>query len=106
MLLVQVEFLATANPSKLTATRVSSVVDGDEIFGQFNFGLELDAGHLAGDVRHRLQDGLLVLDWEGVVELVLHHTSRPETVRVGMRGVVNFLASIGAVSDDNVAFDC
>ena len=70
---VQVEFLAASDPPNLTAT-INSVVNSDKITGGLNLGPELDAGHLAGDVRHRLQGEGPALGREGAIELVFHHT--------------------------------
>ena len=95
----QVEFLLPPNPSKSTATRVTSVRDGDETWARLNLRQELDAGHLDGDVVHRLQDYFLQFVWEGVVEPILDHSLWPPLIKMS-ESATNFRLMM----DNNVAF--
>ena len=96
---VQVEFLLPPNPSKSAATRVTSVRDGDKTWARLNLRQELDAGHLAGDVVHRLQDYFLQVVWEGVVEPILDHSLWPPQIKMS-ESATNFRPMMG----NNVAF--
>ena len=60
---------------------------------------ELDAGHLAGDVVHRLQDYFLQVVWEGVVEPILDHSLWPPEIRMS-----DSATSFRPMTNNNVAF--
>ena len=74
---VQAESLVATNPSKLATARVGSVVDCHEVHGRLVLRVKRDAGHLAGDVIHRLNDLPPVGKGEGAIKAILNHPSGP-----------------------------